>query len=285
MAIANSYQLEYQGVFPLLLGDGTDFEIVEIRGLDHLPDVRTSDTERPADHGMFGGTDFAGGRTVEVVLEVTGATEAAFRANVDDLGKATVFRATEAPLSFRLPALGGDRRINCRPRRRALPDDIDYFFRRSPATLQFFAADPRVYADAETVLSVVAATSGGGRTYDRVYPLTYAAGGTGGNLTFTNAGTFESRPVLTISGPCDTPKVESITEGKHLQVNVNVAAGETLVLDLDKRTVLLNGTASRYSSLATGSAWWVLRPGDNQIKFTSASNVGTLEVRGRSAWL
>lgn len=284
MPISGDYQLDYLG---LVLGAGTDYEIVEIRGIDDLVEMRTSDIERPAEHGLFAGTDFAAGRTVEIDLEVTGTTDAAFRANVQALADKTVIQSAESPLVFRLPSLssGLDRRINARPRRRVLPVNLDYFFRIAPARLAFFAVDPRVYSDAETTLTTAAATSGGGRTYARVYPLTYAAGGTGGTLVATNAGNFPTRPTLVVTGPCDTPKIENVTAGRHLQVAVVLASGDFLEIDTDARTVLLNGTASRYSSLSQDSSWWELAPGASSLKFTSASNVGTLEIHFRSAWL
>lgn len=278
-------QFEYQTTPALLLGPTTALGITEARGFDELPNVRTSDTPRPADHGLFAGRDFAGGRVVELDLTITGTTDLAFRASVQSLADATVFRQDELPLVFRLPGYTANRRVNCRPRRRSLPDNWDLVHRAGRATLQFVATDPRIFTDAETVLTTAAATAGGGRVYNRVYNLTYAAGGTGGTLIATNEGNFETRPRLKITGPCDTPKIENVTASKFLQINVNVAAGDFLEIDTDARTILLNGTASRYSSLSSDSSWWVLDPGSSSLKFTSANNVGTLEVRFRSAFL
>jgi|SRR5688572_23237553 len=274
--------MEYGGV---LLGANTSYDIVGITGLDDLPDVRTSDIPRPSDHGLYPGPDFAAGRIIEVEVEVTGATEAAFRANVEALAAATILRSDETALVFRLPAFTGDRQIFARPRRRAIPTDMGYVLQVGRAVLQFAAADPRVYAATLATLSVTAATSGGGRTYNRTYNLTYAAGGTGGTLMATNAGNFPTRPILTVTGPSDTPRIENVTAGKALEVGLSLAAGEFLVIDTDERTVMLGGTSSRYSSLTAASRWWELAPGDNSLKFTSASNVGTLQVSYRSAWL
>ena len=282
MALSLDYQLEYNG---LVFGSGTSFELVQANGLDDLPDVRVSDTPRPSDHGLFPGNDYAGGRVVEVELEVTGASDAAFRANVDALGAATILRQTELPLSFRLPGTGNGRRIYARPRRRTLPVDRGYLFHFGKAVIQFVATDPRVYADTETVLNTAAATSGGGRTYNRTYALVYAAGGSGGTLLANNSGNFPTRPALTISGPCNTPRIENVTTGEFIACNLTVASGDMLVIDMGAHTVLLNGTASRYSTLVGGSTFWDLEPGANSLKFTSADSMGTLQVAFRSAWL
>lgn len=282
MAISEDFQLLYNG---LTLGSGTDFEVIAVRGLDDLPEIRTSDTERPSDHGLFPGRDLAAGRTIEIEIEIWGATAAAFRTNVDALTAATVLQSAALPLSFRLPSLGGDRRVNCRPRHRALPVDLGYALSVGAAIIQFAATDPRVYADTETVLTTAAATSGGGRTYGRVYPLTYAAGGTGGNLTAVNAGNFPTRPWARITGPSTAPRLENTTTGQYLALGLTLAAGEFVDVDFDDHTILLGGTASRYSTLMSGSTFWELGAGTNLIKFTAADSMGTLEFRYRSAWL
>lgn len=282
MALSADYQLEYNG---LVLGAGTDYEVLTIVGLDDLPDVRVSDTPRPSDHGLFAGTDLAGGRAVEIELEVRGDDDADFRANVAAFTAATVIRTDEIPLCFRLPSLGGDRRIYARARRRVLPTDLGYQFGVGRATVQFLASDPRVYAETQTSLNTAAATSGGGRTYDRTYPLTYAAGGTGGTVSADNVGNFPTRPTITITGPCTTPRVENVTTGEFISCDLTLASGDTLVIDMEARTVLAGGTASRYNTLVSGSTFWDLDPGVSSLKFTTADTQGTVSIVFRSAWL
>lgn len=282
MAVAADYQAEYSG---LLMGPGTSYELDDFGGLDDLPDARTSDVPRPSDHGLFAGTDFAAGRTVDLTVKVEAASAAAFRSALDSLINVVDIQPTELPLTFRLPGMTANRRINVRPRRRAVLPVKGLYGKIAKVALQFLATDPRVYADDETVLSTAAATSGGGRTYNRVYDLTYAAGGTGGSIAALNAGTFPTRPILKITGPATTPRIENVEANAFLTFNLTLAAGEFLVVDLAARTVLLGGTASRYSSLAIGSSWWELPPGTSTIRFSSADSQGTLEVRYRSAWL
>lgn len=282
MAVAADYQAEYSG---LLMGPATPYELDDFAGLDDLPDSRTSDTARPSDHGLFPGTDFAAGRVVDLTVKVEAANAAAFRTALDALINVTDLQPAELPLTFRLPGMSANRRINVRPRRRAVMPVNGLYSKITKVALQFFATDPRVYADDETVLTTGAATSGGGRTYNRVYPLTYAAGGTGGSIAALNAGTFPTRPVLKITGPSTNPKIENVEANASLTFNLTLAAGEFLVVDLAARTVLLGGTASRYSSIVLGSAWWELPPGTSTIRFSSADSQGTLELRYRSAWL
>lgn len=277
------WQLSYNG---LTLGAGTPYGLTNALGLDDLPDLRTSDTPRPSDHGLYAGSDFAAGRLVELALTVTAADNAAFRAAIQALDDATVLQTTEKALSFQQPGSAAARRVNVRPRRRSIPNDWDYVFRIGRAILQFYATDPRVYDDTLLSSSTAAATSGGGRTYNRVYNLTYAAGGAGGTITATNGGNFPTRPTARIDGPVTDPRIENVTAGKFLQFSgLTLAAGEWLDIDFANRTVLLNGTASRYNLLTSTSSFWELAPGANQINFTSGSATGTLTLSWRSAWL
>jgi hypothetical protein len=276
------YQL---AIGTLTLGAGTKYQL---RGGPEglgLPDLRTSDTPRPQDHGLFWGSDYFGKRTLTLDVTILGDDPGDAAAKMDAL--AAVWQppaGSEAtvPLTLDLPGQVA-RTLDGRPRRAAYNlDNLKAGI--IVATLQYEAADPRLYS-AETVLSTAAATTGGGRTYNRVYPLVYAAGGTGGTLLATNLGNVPSRPVLRVNGPSNTPRIENITAGKVLAANLTVAAGEFLEFDLDAHTVLLNGTASRYGSLVAGSSWWEIAPGANSIRFTSADSAGTLDVHFRSAWL
>ena len=277
------WQLTYNG---LTLGAGTAYGISDLRGLDDLPELRTSDTPRPQDHGEYPGIDYAAGRTVDVALTVTAATDAAFRAAIQALEDATILRTAETALSFQNPGMASPRRVNARPRRRSIPNDWDHVFRIGRVALQFHATDPRVYDDNQSSSSTAAATSGGGRTYNRVYNLTYAAGGAGGSITATNNGNFPTRPTARIDGPVTDPRIENVTAGKFLQFSgLTLAAGDWLDIDFANRTVLLNGTASRYGFLTSTSSFWELAPGANEIKFTSGSATGTLTLTWRSAWL
>lgn len=282
----SDYQLTIGG---LTLGAGTDYEVPPegINGFG-LPEVRTSDTPRPQDHGLFWGTDYFGKLVLTFDVTILGAGPGDATAKKDAL--AAVWQPPApglgtdavAPLTITLPGQV-PRALDGRPRRAAYNLE-NLKAGVIVATLQYDAADPRLYG-AASVLSTAAATAGGGRTYNRVYPLVYGAGGTGGTLLVTNLGNFPSRPILRVLGPSTTPRIENIEAGRFLAADVAVAAGEYLEFDLDAHTVMLNGTASRYGSLLPGSSWWELAPGENSIKFTAADSSGTLELTYRSAWL
>jgi hypothetical protein len=283
VALSADWQLSYNG---LVVGTSTDYDVVAVDGLDGLPELRTSDTVRPSDHGMFAGRDLAAGRTIELTLEIYGATDGAFRTNVDALGVATLLRDDELALAFKLPGFTDDRQVFCRPRRRSLPLDLNYSSRLAPAIVQFFATDPRIYAATETVLGVGLPAASGGLAWPLVWPLSWGTA-TSGTVSADNAGTFPTRPVVRFDGPLTGASIENVTAGKTFRFKTSfvIAAGEYVEVDFNDHTVLLNGTASRYSQVASNSQWWEIAPGANEVRLGGVSGSGTADITFRSAWI
>jgi hypothetical protein len=289
MPVSSDWQAEYAG---LLLGDGTVYEIREIQGLADQPDLRTSDRARLRRHGLLPGDDFLAARAVTVDLEVFGADDAAFAAAMAALKLALAPGNPEAPLTFKVPGVagGGIRRLNARPRKLALPVDLDRFFYRQPtATVLFEASDPRLYDDALSSVSTGLAVSPSGLVWNLTWNLSWGASSSSGSIFAVNAGTFPTPPVFRIDGPVTNPSVENITTGEKLALSADgglvVGAGEFVELDTDARTVLLGGTASRYSKLSADSTWFDLKPGTTELKFRgTTAGAPTLTVTWRSAW-
>ena len=76
--------------------------------------------------------------------------------------------------------------------------------------------------------------------------------------------------------------------------SLTVDYGHTLVLDLGRKTALLDGYANQAPSLSAGSAWFMLVPGVNEIAFRGAAGslppeadpatVPIMSVTAASAW-
>jgi hypothetical protein len=80
------------------------------------------------------------------------------------------------------------------------------------------------------------------------------------------------------------PSITHQEQGLTLLFNITLAAGDFLVVDSGARSVLLGGTASRYSTLAQPN-WFDLSPlTSNTIRFNAASGAGTLTFSYRNAW-
>lgn len=157
-------------------------------------------------------------------------------------------------------------------------------------SISLVAPDPRKYAADLTSLTVTmpGAAIPVGRTYPRVYPITYpAVVSYQPVINAFNAGTRRTGAQIAITSGLDNPGVIHQDSGAVLQFGVSLGGNDTLVLDLAAKTAVLNGTASRRGALLTGSSWFMLASGDNNLRLVGIPN-GTgnpaMTVNYRSAW-
>lgn len=285
--ITTDWQIEYNGV---LLGDGTPYSLVQVTGLLEAPEVRTSDRSRLRRHGLTAGDDFLGGRAVAVTVEVYSASDAAFATDMAALLAATVpgNSAGELPLVFQIPGVagGGKRFVSARLRRRSAPVDLQYLYRAPVVELEFQTTSPYFVENALQTATSVLPSAAGGLTFNATFPLLFGAAATGGTISATNSGNFDTYPTFRIDGPVVNPRITNATTGETLALNITLATGEFLTIDSDQRTILLGGTASRYSSLDSSSVWWDLAPGTSNVTFRAAtSTAAVLTMTWRSAWV
>jgi hypothetical protein len=268
----------------LTWGLGTKYHISGVSGLDDLPPLRTFDVSRPGDQGEFRGQDLLAARLISLDITMLGDNSADYYTLAEALRAAFALQTAELPLLF----FSNSRLIYCRCRRRSVPYDAGNAQRTGTATVELLASDPRIYDATLANLSTGMAQSGGGMTFPATFNLSFGATGAGGLVQVTNTGTFAVRPVLTVTGPVDTPILENLSAGKRLRFNLTLGATDTLIVDLDARTVLLNGTASRRSALSADSQWWELPPGTTTLRFNSAGAfqaAASLAFPFRSAWI
>lgn len=268
-------------------GDGSPYQISKLTGLHDSPEVRTADQTRARAHGLFAGTDLLGGRSLMAEIEVVAPhpDETVW----SDFSRALVpGQSDELPLVFQVPGVAGGIaiEIGARVRRLSLPVDRSYFFGHGSAAVEFWATDPRIYSQASTTYTVTqAAVSGTGLTFPITFPLSFGGAVSGGQFVASNAGEFEAPWTATISGPITNPTLENVTTGQTIAFTGTVASGETLVISSLDRSVMLNGTASRYSWLVVGSSWWQLAPGNNTVRLAGTSGSGSVSFTCRSAWV
>ena len=116
-------------------------------------------------------------------------------------------------------------------------------------------------------------------------PLAFSGTASGGQVVATNDGEFGAPWTAVISGPVTTPRIENVTTGATLTFNGTLGTGETLTISSLDRTVLLNGTASRYSWLTAGSSWFDLPAGSSTVRFAGVSGSGSMDLSFRSVWI
>lgn len=155
-------------------------------------------------------------------------------------------------------------------------------------TINLIAIDPRIYSQEELTETVYIPSVEGGRVFDKVYPKTYGTIQVGGKIVCANDGNFSNLPIIKLYGPLSNPKIRNNDdEAKEILINIVVADGDYLEIDFEEKTVLLNGTASRYHYLDTDSKWWKMKPGNNEIEFRDGlGNVnGKAEIIFRHSWI
>lgn len=267
----------------ITMGPGTDYIVTEVDGFG-IPDVRNGDTDRPIDVGGYFGRDFIGSRTVTISVACVGDNLSdaidAHDALMTEWYLTTPDSTTIKPLTVQRPGRAAQR-WNGRPRRAASsPIGGDGVI---AVVLEYACADPRIYDDAQSSGSASLPTVGGGRAYPLTFPRVYGTQSTGGFVIATNAGNFPTRPVVTITGPCNSPSVSNDTTGDTLKTTLVLTSTDTVVIDFDQRTVTFNG--SQTWSLTSDSVWWELLPGDNQIRFSAAAYVlgASMSITWRSA--
>ncbi len=296
--VLSDWQFSFNG---LTMGAGTPYTIQQATGFD-LASIRTQDVGRPRDQGMFIGLDVFGGRTFELNLWVISDGTTDLQTLMLSLASATpVAGSTEQPFYFKLPSMP-QMAFMARARKRSFPLDLDYGAASiAKPVIQFEATDPRAYYSPSLSNSIALPVPLTGVKFPITFPMSFGTGGTGTYLTLDNTGNYEMRPILVFTGPLTTPTVNntSISGNPYLtfrnpnQTSYTLYAGDTLTVDLDMHTIVYTPSGATQGQnyrawLTTGSTWFNLVPGNNNLFFSSldASQVGgTLTVQWAPAYL
>lgn len=260
--------------------------LTEIGGLDSA-EVREASEDIPGWDGAEHGPFYAGRRpvTLEGFVHVDGITPTIRNSRVDKLLRATLALRADATLKWQESG-GVGRQVSLR---RQSPTRITG---RRPKNflVAMVAADPRVVSQAlhsDTVAASAAAQAGFNFPLNFPLDFTEFVGATA-SISVTNAGNGDAIPSFVVTGPILNPRIENLTTGKELRLAYNLGAGETLTLDGQERTILLNGTIDRYSALDfSASEWWTLEPGANTVRLqaTASSSPAGLAITWRDTWL
>lgn len=116
---------------------------------------------------------------------------------------------------------------------------------------------------------------------------------TADTLTATNAGIYQTAPLIIVSGPTQSPAVKNVTTGKTMDfTGLTLLSGETLEIDVAASTITkvssgVRTDASGYLNTAI-SNWIYLYAGANEFTLIDSSPdaiVAQLEIRWRNAWM
>lgn len=268
------------------LGPGTNYIVLGINGLG-TTDLSTSDQKRSQQDGAFLGTDTYGPRTLAIDCIIRGTDSVSATQAYDALLAEWQLRAGEdtRTLTFQIPGRPTMAAIG-RPRRVSADNFAKLKTRSIAVTLEFFSAYSTLLTDPANNVTIPISTITTGRGYNATFARSYGGAGTSGIQTVVNNGNRNYFPTVTINGPCVNPTLENITTGDLLNFGITLGGGDTLTIDMDLHSVVLNGTASRRNAVLPGSSWWPLAPGSNQIRYNASSGAGSSAVvAARSAYL
>ncbi len=248
--------------------------------------LRGSNLERPGRHGTLPGQTFAEERTIEIELTSIDDNPATLAA----LRQATV--PDEDPIEEPLAIWAGTEQpqvVMAKLKRRAIPQDHEWSVGYHRATLQFVASDVKRYAVTESTSPTVGLPSPGvgGLTFPLTFPLTFGTPGTPGSTTVTNTGEAATWPIYTLTGPITGPVITTGTSVLRFATDFQLPLGQTIVIDSDSRSVLLNGVAR--PDVLIQREWAYLRPGVPTVVAFTGQGVydpaAGLVVTFRPAWI
>lgn len=152
-------------------------------------------------------------------------------------------------------------------------------------SVQLAAPDPRrLRTGPPETISTGLPSSSGGLSAPFTVPFTIDATTDTGVLTVDVSGTIAGPVKLRIDGPAQLPTIRHEESGRELAFDLILDAGQWLDIDLDRRTVLLNGQASRRGLMR--GRWFTLTPGTNTLSWSSLTTDpdAALTVTWRDAW-
>lgn len=257
--------------------NGTDWALLNWQGMGGVSTAGQV-VQRAGDHGAWATPQFYGPRTLTLTVHATAKTQAlrdaarAFMQQAIPVSDLALFRWDEpTPVQMRVRRSG--------PITETYASLLDVEF-----TVPLVAPDPRKYSTVLRQASSTQASVAAGLAPPLTPPFTLPAGAPPMYTACTNAGSFETRPTVTIGGPISGPAVVNVTTGQAISFSgLTLAATDSLVVDLSTRQALLNGI---YRPADISSAWWVMPPGTTTVQVTGTASTGsTMTVAWRDAWI
>jgi len=262
--------------------NGVAWLLENVTGWDGPPTVGQV-VQRSADHGGWPSAQYYGPRLLTVTILATAPDQA-----TRDLAKQQLVQAI--PVSDLATFVWNEpvpKQIYVRQNGSAnitmsTPSLIDVEF-----TIPLVAPDPRKYS---TIPLTETATLPPPVINPLTLPLTLPIGFPGSAppvasaITCTNSGTFETRPIITVTGPITNPSIVNAATGQAITwTGLNMGTSDQLVVSTDARQGFLN---SIFCPADVTSAWWVMYPGDTQVYLTGDTFEGgaTISVVWSSAY-
>lgn len=152
---------------------------------------------------------------------------------------------------------------------------------------QFLAEDPRAYSQTlSTSTGGTLSTSPGGWAAPETPPITFSISA-GGTTAVANVGNRPTPPIFRVYGACTNPQILLVGTSSRIALTGSIVAGAYLEIDVAKRTIKMNGTASSLNFLdAAATTWFELPKGTSTIQLLAPTfdTVARCDVLYRSAY-
>ena len=89
--------------------------------------------------------------------------------------------------------------------------------------------------------------------------------------TLENLGSHTAYPIITLVGPLVNPVIQDLTTGITMKLNMTLNTGDTVVINCNAKSIILNGYASRRSTYS-GIFWFSIPPNTINTYFLSADS-------------
>lgn len=277
----NDYNYAFGDTGVVLNSDGLPFvDVTQISGLDTAP-LRVTTDEHQGTDGTYIDSPFLSARTVVVTGNLY--TDPS---DPDTLLK-TLRRDynTNAvrPFYFQHPGQGLQY-VNGQGGGCVYDIDTSRRIGMTPVQLTVLCGDPYIYdypASVGVVQVPTVITVGVG--FNLSFNVSFGGSVPTAGATVINNGTHTSYPIITIAGACVNPTLADAF-GITMSFNITMASTDSLVINCKNRSVVLNGTVSRRSTLA-GLKWFSVPAGmSDTILFGASSGTATATVVLNSAY-
>ncbi|MGW4784235.1 phage distal tail protein [Streptomyces sp. NPDC004230] len=264
-------------------GVGVAWFLQTFEGWDS-PEVRADLQDRENDHGSWFSPAYFGSRPITLTGTVEAPDRTSLQTAMEQLYVAASLSDTTLTVWEALP-----KQVVVRRSGKVLAQYASD--RVATWSVMVTAADPRRYATDLQTGTIGLPFSTGGLTPPLTPPLVSNAVTVSGEITATNAGTFETRPVFTITGPVTGPQIITQMPDGSIQSLIYTDAlftGDQLVIDTDAKTATLNGVVSRRRYLTVPSGWPTIPASSTtsvQFRAQSYSASALLTAAWRSAWI
>lgn len=251
-------------------------KVTGVSGLTGLSALRANVTVAPTRHGSIDNTRWTEGAVV--VVEGLCYSGGSWSDALDD------FRDLTVPMLQTLddgPALlkwtEEDSGLDLQKTVRLASDVVPVFepgARLVRYQAQFLAADPRSYSQTETTATGSTFESTGGATMPRTFPVTFIASDSA-TASVNNTGNRPTPAVFRVYGFATDPQIVLVGDSasRRIAMTGTIGAGDYLELDVQARTVKLNGTSPAQEFIdASETTWFDLPVGTSTIRLLVGSN-------------